>query len=95
MREFIALNKYLLEAANHKQYINTAKAKFLDIAMSRLNEQKEKDIKNQFQSINENNSLNAADKLNTKVEQLLDIGPELKEMFYKCYYQIKKNSNNN
>jgi len=89
LREFIALNKYLLEASNHKDYINNAKAKFLTIAMQRLNKQKEKDISNQFKSIDEDVSIDKENKMNKKVDMLIGLGPELKEMFYKCYYKIK------
>jgi len=96
LREYVALNKYLLEAANHKQVINQAKAKFLSIAMKRLTAQKEKEVNTQFAIIDEQAGVQSDAKLNQKVNQLIKLGPEMQEMFYKAYYRFKNyNSNKN
>lgn len=48
LREFIALNKYLLDLEQHHEIINRIKAKFLSVALERMHESKAQAVKSMF-----------------------------------------------
>lgn len=48
LREFIAINRFIIEGEQHDEIINKIKSKFLTIAMERMNETKAQDIKKIF-----------------------------------------------
>jgi hypothetical protein len=91
LREFIAVNKYVLEAENHVDYVNKAKSNFLKLALSRLNEKKKEEVTNHLRKIDELNPTETAkEKENLKIEYMFNSIPESKEIFYKFYYKIKE-----
>jgi hypothetical protein len=94
LREFIALNKIVLEGSQHKEIINQVKAKFLNLALKRMSNQKERETKVFFKTLKEENLQGGregkAKMLDTQIDYLLNQGDELKELYYKCYYKIKQ-----
>lgn len=48
LREFIALNKFIIDGDKHEDVISKMKTKFLIVALERMNESKRQEIKNIF-----------------------------------------------
>lgn len=92
LRDFVALNKYVLEAKNHESNVNQTKAKFLAIAMQRLSESKKEEVKKSFKRIDEKfpDIKSKEDKDNVKIEFMFDNVQGSKELFYKYYYKLKE-----
>lgn len=89
LRDFVALNKYILEAKNHKEYINQAKAQLLNTALKKLNDYKRIEVNSHFKKIDQQTT-NSNEKKDKKVEYLLESVDGSKELFYKFYYKIKQ-----
>lgn len=89
LRDFVAVNKYVLDAKNHKEYINQTKAHLLSIALEMMNKNKNQLLKENFRKIDSEN-LNTSEKNEKKVEFLLENISDAKEFFYKNYYKIKE-----
>lgn len=91
MRDFVALNKYILEAQNHEDLVNQTKAHFLSLAMKKLSDIKRDEMRAHFRKIDEQNqNLSAKERSEIKIEHFLETIPESKELFYKNYYQLKE-----
>lgn len=91
LRDFLAINKYILEAEKHDDYVNKTKANFLKLALSRLNKKKKEEVTKQFKKIDElNEQEGAKTRENIKIEYLFDNLAESKELFYRFYYKIKE-----
>jgi hypothetical protein len=90
LRDFVALNKYILEAENHDNFLNRAKASFLNVAMKRMDRLKQFELKNIFQEIENEESLSKSEKRDRKISYMFDNISEAKELFYKYYYKIKE-----
>lgn len=91
LREFLALNRYLLEAKTHSDVLVQTKAKFLEEALNKVNKKKRDEARNKFSSI-ENKEITSEEKTNEKVEFMLDNFAEVKNLFYENYYKIKEMS---
>lgn len=92
LRDFIALNRYILEGKSHSDTLVQAKAKYLEEAINKLNKKKREEVRNKFSMIDTKQDLNAAGKTDEKVEYLLNNYSEIKDLFYKNYYKIKEMS---
>jgi hypothetical protein len=92
LRDFVALNKYILEAKNHENYANQSKAKFLALAMQKLSESKKEEVKKNFKKIEEMfpDVKNKEERDSMKIEFMFDNIQGSKEMFYKYYYRLKE-----
>jgi len=92
LRDFVALNKYILEAKNHENYVNQTKAKFLALAMQKLSESKKEEVKKNFKKIEEMfpDIKNKEERDSMKIEFMFDNIQGSKEMFYKYYYRLKE-----
>ena len=51
LREFLALNRYILEAKSHSDTLVQAKAKYLEEAVSKLTRKKREEVRNKFSMI--------------------------------------------
>lgn len=92
LREFLALNRYILEAKSHSDTLVQAKAKYLEEAVSKLTKKKREEVRNKFSMIETRQDLDAVGKTDEKVDFLLNNYAEIKELFYKNYYKIKEMS---
>lgn len=92
LREFIALNRYILEAKTHSDSLVQAKAKYLEEAVNKLTRKKREEVRNKFSMIDTKQELDNSGKTDQKVEFLLDNYAEIKDLFYKNYYKIKEMS---
>jgi len=92
LRDFVALNKYILEAKSHESHVNQTKAKFLAVAMQRLSESKKDEVKKSFKRIDEKfpDIKSKEDRDNMKIEYVFDNVQGSKELFYKYYYKLKE-----
>jgi hypothetical protein len=90
LRDFIAINKYILQAKNHEESVNQAKAKLLTIAIEKMNEIKNNEVLNTFKKIDANLDINNIDKESQKVYYLFNNFEDSKKLFYKYYYEIKE-----
>jgi hypothetical protein len=90
-REFVALNKYIVDAANHEDLVNQTKSKFLQIAMQKMNSYQKEELKKNFRKIDESyKDSKAKDKNDLKIEFMLNNIEESKELFYNYYYKLKE-----
>ncbi len=92
LREFLALNRYILEAKNHSDALVQAKAKYLEEAVIKLTKQKREEVRNKFSMIDTRQDLDSWGKQDEKVDFLLNNYAEIKDLFYKNYYKIKEMS---
>ena len=92
MREFLALNRYILEGKNHNDTLVQAKSKFLEDAINVLNKKKRDEIKNKFSLIDNRQELDSFGKTDEKIDFLLNNVSEMKDLFYQNYYKIKEMS---
>jgi hypothetical protein len=92
LREFLAVNRYILEAKSHSDTLVQAKAKYLEEAVNKLNKKKREEVRNKFSMIETRQELDSAGKTDEKVDFLLNNYSEIKELFYKNYYKIKEMS---
>jgi hypothetical protein len=90
-RDFVALNKYVLEAKNHEDLINQTKSKFLQMALQKVNQNQKEELKRNLRKIDEaNKDLKTKDKNDIKIDYLLNNVEESKELFYNYYYKLKE-----
>jgi hypothetical protein len=89
LRDFIAINKYILQARNHEEYINQAKAKVLTVAIEKMNEGKNNELLDTFKKLDESN-LNPSEVQNLKLEYIFNNYEDAKKFFYKYYYELKE-----
>lgn len=92
LREFLALNRYVLEAKNHSDTLVQAKARYLEEAINKLTKRKKEEVRNKFSMIETRQDIDSAAKTDEKVEFLLNNYSEIKDIFYKNYYKIKEMS---
>jgi hypothetical protein len=88
MREFLMLNRYILEAKNHNDILIQTKSKFLEEALFRFTKEKREEIKDKL-SVIDSQQKNQREKTDEKVEFLLGNYSNLNEIFYENYYKIK------
>ena len=90
-RDFVALNKYILEAHNHEDLVNQTKSKFLSLAMQKMNVNQKDDIKKSFKKIDEQNKeLKTKDRNEIKLDFMFNNVKDSKELFYNYYYKLKE-----
>jgi hypothetical protein len=90
-RDFVALNKFVLEAKNHEDLVNQTKSKFLQMAMQKVNQNQKEELKKVFKKIDDaNKELKTKDKNEIKIDHLLNNVDESKELFYNYYYKLKE-----
>lgn len=89
LRDFVALNKYVLEAKNHTDNVNRTKARLLSIAMDILNQTKNAEVSKIYKEIDANYKTTAL-RNEKKLEYLLENVEEAKTFFYQYYYKIKE-----
>jgi hypothetical protein len=89
LRDFVAVNKYILDAKNHSNYVNQSKARLLSIALNLMNKDKIAQISENFSKIDSEN-IDPKQREDKKVEFLLENISEAKEFFYKNYYKLKE-----
>lgn len=92
LRDFLALNRYILEAKSHSDALVQAKAKYLEEAVNSLTKKKREEVRNKFSMIETRQDIDAAGKTDEKVDFLLNNYAEIKDLFYKNYYKIKEMS---
>jgi len=92
LRDFIALNRYILEAKNHSDTLVQAKAKYLEEAVIKLNKKKKEEVRNKFSMIDTRQDLSSSGKTDEKIDYLFNNYSEIKDLFYKNYYKIKEMS---
>lgn len=92
LRDFVALNKYILEAKNHDNLVNQTKAKFLAVAMQRLSESKKEEVKKSFKNIEEKfpEIKTKEGRDNLKIDYMFNNIQGSKDLFYKYYYKLKE-----
>lgn len=90
-RDFVALNKYIIDASNHEDLVNQTKSKFLQIAMQKMNSYQKEELKKNFRKIDESNKDSKTKERNDlKIEFMLNNIEESKELFYNYYYKLKE-----
>lgn len=90
-RDFVALNKYILEAKNHEDLVNQTKSRFLQMALQKFNQNQKEELKKNLRKIDEaNKDLKVKDKNDLKIDYLLNNYEESKELFYNYYYKLKE-----
>lgn len=90
-RDFVALNKYVLEAKNHDDLVNQTKSRFLQMALQKVNQNQKEELKKNLRKIDEaNKDLKVKDKNDLKIDYLLNNYEESKELFYNYYYKLKE-----
>jgi len=88
MREFLMLNRYILEAKNHHDALQQTKAKFLEEALGKFTKEKRQELKDKL-SLIDSQQKNPSKKIDEKVDYLLSNYSSLNEVFYENYYKIK------
>jgi hypothetical protein len=90
-RDFVALNKYIIEASEHESLVNRTKAKFLMMAMQKLSSARKDELKKTFKKLDEKNrDLSVEEKNDSKIEFIFDNITGGKELFYDYYYTLKE-----
>jgi hypothetical protein len=90
-RDFVALNKYVLEAKNHDDLVNQTKSRFLQMALQKVNQNQKEELRKNLRKIDEaNKDLKVKDKNDLKIDYLLNNYEESKELFYNYYYKLKE-----
>lgn len=92
MREFLVLNRYILEAKNHNDALVQTKAKYLEEAMGRFTKEKREEVKDKLSIIDSQQKKTQNEKLDEKINYMLTNYKELNEIFYENYYKIKNMS---
>ncbi len=88
LKDYIALNKYILQAHNHNENINQTKSKILAIAMEKMSQIKNSEALNHIKMIDsEGHNQKARDTL--KLDYFFNNFPEIKKLFYTNYYELK------
>ncbi len=90
-RDFVALNKYILEAQDHESTVNQTKAKFLSLAMSKLTTARKEELRKTFKRLDDRNKeLNREQKTEAKIDFVFNYIDGGKELFYDYYYKLKE-----
>jgi hypothetical protein len=91
LRDFIAINKFILQGRNHEENVNQAKAKLLQTAVQKMTELKNTDVINAFKKIDADFDKNQGGDI--KLDYLFNNFEDSKKLFYKYYYDIKEFKN--
>jgi hypothetical protein len=90
-RDFVALNKYVIEASEHESLVNRTKAKFLSMAMQKLSSARKEELRRTFRKLDDTNrNLSGEEKIDSKIDFIFENITGGKELFYNYYYTLKE-----